>query len=87
VTLTTHPHVVPRSTVSRSYISAFPCCLYGDGWTTLLLLTLFRDDSYFYTKDYGSVLFVDYSYSVFRFKEKIYCRLRMFGPGEEVTGS
>jgi hypothetical protein len=29
VTLTTHPHLVPRLSISRSYTSSLPMCLHG----------------------------------------------------------
>jgi hypothetical protein len=44
VTLTTHPHLVSRSRMSRSYTS-LPCRLYGGCGTTFLLLRLQSLDS------------------------------------------
>jgi hypothetical protein len=38
VTLTTHPLLVPRSRMNRSYISSLPRCLHGGSGTALFLL-------------------------------------------------
>jgi hypothetical protein len=40
VTLTTHPHLVPRSSMSMSYTSSHPCILHGSRDTGLHFITL-----------------------------------------------
>jgi hypothetical protein len=42
VTLTAHPHLVPRSRMRRSYISSPPCVSTGVLWDCLLLLHINR---------------------------------------------
>jgi hypothetical protein len=41
--LTTHPLLVPRSRISRSYTSTPPWCLYGDSETALLYFIEYRN--------------------------------------------
>jgi hypothetical protein len=41
VTLTTHPHLVPRLSISRSYTSSPPCASMGCSGTALLFLFTF----------------------------------------------
>jgi hypothetical protein len=43
VILTTHPHLVLRSRMSRSYTSCPPCCLHGSAGTALLSTLLHQD--------------------------------------------
>jgi hypothetical protein len=50
VTLTTHPHIVPRSRMSRSYISSPPSAFMACSGTALALFYLFGDA--FSTADY-----------------------------------
>jgi hypothetical protein len=53
VTLTTHPHLVPRLSMSRSYTSSPPMRLHGMQRNTFtFLLTENMDDIYIFVSDY-----------------------------------
>jgi hypothetical protein len=46
VTLTTHPHLVPRLRMSRSYTSSHPMCLHGVWRDHFFIVLLFRIRNY-----------------------------------------
>jgi hypothetical protein len=52
VTLITHPHLMPRSRMSRSYIYFLPWRLHGDSGTALLLLYYTHTHTHTHTHTY-----------------------------------